>query len=62
MEEGKRDSPGKPKKAAAAAKLYTSSEVMPISEIMEALGIGSKATLYRYLRYAGVEINSTNNI
>ncbi len=49
------------KKAAAAAKLYTSSEVMPISEIMEALSIGSKATLYRYLRYAGVEINSIDN-
>lgn len=39
-----------------AAKLYTSSEIMPISEIMKTLGIGSKAILYRYLRYAGVEI------
>lgn len=46
-------------KASAAANMYKKGK--PISEIMEAIGIKSKATLYRYLRYEGVKIGSYKN-
>lgn len=42
------------KTAKTAATLYRSGQ--PINEILEALKIGSKATLYRYLRHEGIEI------
>lgn len=42
------------KTANAAAKLYQAKT--PINDILKTLGIKSKATLYRYLRFAGVEI------
>lgn len=41
------------KKANAAAKLYEAQT--PINDILKTLGIKSKATLYRYLRYEGVK-------
>jgi DNA invertase Pin-like site-specific DNA recombinase len=42
------------KTAKSAANLYQSGQ--PIADIMETLKIGSKATLYRYLRHEGIEI------
>jgi DNA invertase Pin-like site-specific DNA recombinase len=44
------------KVAMTAATLYNAKE-LSTAEICEMLKIGSKTTLYRYLRYAGVEIN-----
>lgn len=41
--------------ANAAAKLYQAKT--PINDILKTLGIGSKATLYRYLRFEGIEIS-----
>lgn len=41
-------------KAHAAADLYN--KKIPISDIMRTLDIGSKATLYRYLRIVGINI------
>ncbi|MBD2798903.1 recombinase family protein [Xenorhabdus sp. M] len=46
------------KKAIAAEALYTQSE-LSVKEIAENLGI-SKVTLYRYLRYRGVQIGCKN--
>lgn len=43
-------------KAAIAKHLYVDKN-LPVQEILEALNI-SRATLYRYLRYVGVEINA----
>lgn len=39
-----------------AATLYNAKE-LSTGEICEMLKIGSKTTLYRYLRYAGIDIN-----
>ncbi len=44
------------KKALAAAKLYKEGD-LAVEEICEILGIGSKATLYRYLKYTKVVLN-----
>jgi DNA invertase Pin-like site-specific DNA recombinase len=44
------------KVAMTAATLYNAKK-LSTSEICEMLNIGSKTTLYRYLRYAGVDIN-----
>lgn len=44
------------KKAKAAASLYKAGQ--PIADILEALKIGSKATLYRYLRHEGIPIGN----
>lgn len=41
------------KKAEAAAELYKAGN-LSVDEILQTLGIGSKATLYRYLRYMNV--------
>ncbi len=41
-------------RASAAANMYRKGE--PLSQILEAIGIKSKATLYKYLRYEGVKI------
>lgn len=43
------------KKAKSAKRLYIDKE-LSVKEICEALQIGSKATLYRYLKYEGVEL------
>lgn len=42
-------------KAAAAATMYQ--KETPIAEILKALGIKSKSTLYEYLRHEGVKFN-----
>lgn len=41
-------------KASAAANMYRKGD--PLSEILEAIGVKSKATLYKYLRYEGVKV------
>ncbi len=43
------------KKARAAKQLYNDKK-LSVQEICDMLGIGSKATLYRYLRFAKVKI------
>ncbi|MDC9598568.1 recombinase family protein [Xenorhabdus anantnagensis] len=48
------------KKAIAAEALYIKGE-LSVNEIAENLGI-SKVTLYRYLRYQGVEIGCKNSL
>lgn len=47
-------------KAAAAAELYRN-DTLSISDICKQLGI-ARTTLYKYLRYKGVEVNSTKNL
>ncbi len=42
-------------KAKSAARLYEKGD-QSVDEMMSALGIGSRATFYRYLRQAGMEI------
>ncbi|WP_207424126.1 recombinase family protein [Desertivirga brevis] len=44
------------KLAGTAATLYNTTN-LSTAEICKMLNIGSKTTLYRYLRYAGVEVN-----
>jgi len=44
------------KTASTAASLYNA-KALSTDEICNVLSIGSKTTLYRYLRYAGVEIH-----
>lgn len=50
-------SPDSMKKARAAKKLYLDTDAdYTVDEICSTLNIGSKATLYRYLKYLGVEL------
>ncbi|GEM_PF-2269125 len=46
-------------KARNAAKLYNAKT--PVKEILKSLGIGSKTTLYKYLRHEGIQIGNYPN-